>query len=955
MSYDERNTSMKKWISLLLVVTMILSGTVCSFAESQEEPEVTSEAPAYLAGNPDDVAAVILHTNDVHVGFEDNIGYDGLSLYKKELEEQYDNVLLVDAGDAIQGAPLGSISKGAEIVKMMNKLGYDLAITGNHEFDFGFEVLDDRSEELECGYTCANFCVLGGEPVFEPWRILEAGDLKIGFIGVVVPETFTKTPIKDILNEVGEPMYDFLADETGEKLVTALQTYIDEVHENGADYVILVSHLGDSESVEPAFRLENVLAQLSGLDMAIDGHSHEIYNRIAPEKDGREIPIAQTGTKMQSIGQLTIYKDGHMEEKLIEEVPEPADLPSELVTRGDKERYVDPEMKSFLDDIVASYADIMERKIGEVSFDMLVRDADENDFSRWQENNLCDLVTDAYRTIGNTEIGFLNAGSVRNSLPAGEITYSSAVNVLPYSNEIMTAEVTGQTILDALEFGVMNVPIKSARFPQVSGMTFAVNKDIESSVTVDEKNQFISVDGERRVSDVLIGGEPLDPDRKYTITTTGFVLTGGDGYTMFKDAENVTSTMMTDNEILMKYIEENLGGVIPDSYKEAKDRILWKAASGDETEVEPVQDAPAEIVTSVAGIEKYGNLVLGVMASEVLDDGIEVGDIATVKIADKEYEMPVVTEFADVDQGDMLCRLVSKPEQQEDYVLLAINMGDLASTIGIATKEETDEEPFFEWTLADGISDPVPVVITLKERGGYNDELKFHQLYRSENREDYPDLTDAEYANFRMIQTTGIGKNAIYRSSSPVNPEINRNHEADAAAREAGVKTFINLADSEKQMKGYEGFAETYYSTQAIVNLNMGLDFQTEKFGKKLAKGLTFLAEHEAPFLVHCTEGKDRAGFVSAVIEAFMGASADEIVKDYMTTFYNYYGVEPGTEMYTKIADSNIRKTLAAAFGLETLDGQDLSAAAEGYLKSIGLSDETLSLIREKLGRDYEK
>lgn len=215
---------------------------------------------------------------------------------------------------------------------MMNKLGYDLAITGNHEFDFGFEVLDDRSEELECGYTCANFCVLGGEPVFEPWRILEAGDLKIGFIGVVVSE--------------------------------------------------------------------------------------------------------------------------------------PLDLPSELVTRGDKERYVDPEMKSFLDDIVASYADIMERKIGEVPFDMLVRDADENDFSRWQENSLCDLVTDAYRTIGNTEIGFLNAGSVRNSLPAGEITYNSAVNVLPYSNEIMTAEVTGQTLLDALEFGVMNVPIKSARFPR---------------------------------------------------------------------------------------------------------------------------------------------------------------------------------------------------------------------------------------------------------------------------------------------------------------------------------------------------------------------------------------------------------------------------------------------------------------------------------------------------------
>ena len=155
-------------------------------------------------------------------------------------------------------------------------------------------------------------------------------------------------------------------------------------------------------------------------------------------------------------------------------------------------------------------------------------------------------------------------------------------------------------------------------------------------------------------------------------------------------------------------------------------------------------------------------------------------------------------------------------------------------------------------------------------------------------------------------------------------------------------------------MKKYEGFNESYYSTQAIMNLDMSLDFKSPAFGKKLAKGFEFIAEHEAPFLVHCTEGKDRAGFVSAVIEAFMGASADEIVSDYMITYHNYYGVEPDTEMYHKIADRNIRKTLAAAFGLETLDGQDLSVAADNYLKSTGLSDETLAAVREKLSQDYD-
>ena len=300
----------------------------------------------------------------------------------------------------------------------------------------------------------------------------------------------------------------------------------------------------------------------------------------------------------------------------------------------------------------------------------------------------------------------------------------------------------------------------------------------------------------------------------------------------------------------------------------------------------------------------------------------------------------------------MLCRLVIKPKLQEDYVILAVNLGDFASETEVATKEYIDEDPSYKWIPAEDLPNPVPVVITMKRRVA-TPMTSTAMPTVPENREDYPGLTDAEYANFRMIQTTGIGKNAIYRSASPVNPKINRNHEADAAAREAGVKTFVNLADSGKKMKKYEGFNDTYYSTQAIVNLNMGLDFKSPAFGRKLAKGFEFIAEHEAPFLI-APKGSDRAGFVSAVIEAFMGASADEIVSDYMITYHNYYGVEPDTEMYHKIADRNIRKTLAAAFGLETLDGQDLSAAAENYLKSIGLSDETLAAVREKLSRDYE-
>ena len=533
-----------------------------------------SPAKPAPADDPSEVAAVILHTNDVHVAFESNIGYDGLALYKKEMEALYDHVLLVDAGDAIQGASIGAISKGAEVIRMMNRLGYDLAVPGNHEFDFGFEALDECANTLRCGYTCANFCTPDGAPVFRPWRILEAGELKIGFVGTVTPDTFTKSVIKDILNEVGEPMYDFLADETGDRLVKKLQMYIDEARNAGADYVILVSHLGSSQPAGNPFCCDTIVSRLSGLDMVIDGHSHELFNRVAADKDGRQIPFAQTGTQLKAIGQLMIYKDGRMEEQLIDSVPEPKELPFERVTRGKTERCVDPEMKEFLDGILASYAPVMERKIGELSCDLNVRDEEQGEISRRTENGLCSFVADAFRAAGGSEAALINAGTVRNNLEAGTVTYKDVLNILPYSNEVVTARVTGQMLLDALEFGVMLLPRGGGRFPQVSGISFHVNTALPGSVRVNAENQFLSVDGERRVSQVTVNGEPLDVNRKYTLTINNFIFTGGDGYTMFKDAEALNMMTLCDNEIVMKYIEENLGGVIPDAYKEPQGRII---------------------------------------------------------------------------------------------------------------------------------------------------------------------------------------------------------------------------------------------------------------------------------------------------------------------------------------------------------------------------------------------
>lgn len=366
----------------------------------------------------------------------------------------------------------------------------------------------------------------------------------------------------------------------------------------------------------------------------------------------------------------------------------------------------------------------------------------------------------------------------------------------------------------------------------------------------------------------------------------------------------------------------------------------------------PEEEEKPKITANIQMIDKFGNVVLDVQASEMVRKGIEIGDMAEVTIKGMGYNMPVVANFNDVDLGSYFCRLVIKPDLGEDYVVLGINMGNFAKKAGISDKDLMKADPD-DKRILQGTGDPSSVVITLKEKDGYDDQLQLHQLRRSENREDYPDLNDAEYANFREITTTGMGKHALYRSSSPVNPEMNRNLEADAASADAGIKTFMNMADSEEVLYCYDGYDKSYYSSQAIICLDMVVDYQSKDFEKSLADGFTFLTEHEGPFLIHCNEGKDRAGFGAAVLEAFMGASADEIVSDYMVTYYNYYGVEPGTEMYTKIADANIKKILPSAFQMESLDEPDLSEKAEAYLKSIGLTDETVEILREKLGKDY--
>lgn len=349
-----------------------------------------------------------------------------------------------------------------------------------------------------------------------------------------------------------------------------------------------------------------------------------------------------------------------------------------------------------------------------------------------------------------------------------------------------------------------------------------------------------------------------------------------------------------------------------------------------------------ETTAHVAEIAKYGNLILDITGAELFNQGYEYGDVLEVRVAGRTVEVPLCSNYSDVDNGVAVLRAASA----DSPLVLAINMSDFATTYGIAAKSTIEEEPGYEWDYL--IQAPVEIKITMKQEGGYRDQWLVHQLVGSVERSDYAHLSDEAFANFRVIDTTGMGAGKLYRSSSPINPAIGRSTYADKAARDAGIRTVINLADPSNV---YETPEDSYYRNCQVTYLNLGMDPVAEDFKAGLAQGMRSIISGEAPYLIHCNEGKDRAGFVSAVLECLMGATADEVVDDYMETFFNYYGVEKGTEKYNAVVNSNIIPTLKTIFGVADIYTADLEAEAEAYfMEDLDLSAKEVAELKVKLG-----
>ncbi len=532
-------------------------------ATEETSEENTESQPEEVVVTPPSEEVAIIYTNDVHCGISDHIGYSGLAAYKKELEAAGKQVLLVDAGDSIQGGVIGALSSGEYPLEIMNDIGYDVATIGNHEFDYGMEQFMKLKDEAKFPYVCCNFMDLTtNQSVFDAYQMFTFGDIDVAFVGITTPKTITSSTPKYFQNEAGEFIYGFCQDKSGQKLYDTVQSAIDDARNAGADYVIGLAHLG-VEAVASPWMSTEVIANTTGMDALIDGHSHTVMpEEHVKNKAGKPVVLTQTGTKLANIGTLTIDTTGKLSSSLTDSTYETKDADTDAYIAG----------------IMEQFEEQLSKVIGTSEVELVVNDPETDvRIVRTAETNLGDFCADAYLAVTGADIAFSNGGGIRAAVPAGEITYGDIINVHPFGNAICVIEATGQQILDALELGVMDMPEENGGFEQAAGINFEIHLDIPSSVILDENGMFVSVDGDYRVQNVKVGEEELDLKKTYMLAGNSYSLqNSGDGLSMFQGNKVVQDSIIVDAEALIQYIQEDLGGVIGQEYAEpyGQERIV---------------------------------------------------------------------------------------------------------------------------------------------------------------------------------------------------------------------------------------------------------------------------------------------------------------------------------------------------------------------------------------------
>lgn len=587
---------MRKILSIILAMLMCLSLVGCA-SGAPAETAVPSQSVPQVETETTGEDVVILYTNDVHTYIDKPLSYDVLAALKSELQETYGNVLLVDAGDHIQGTAYGSMDKGESIIKLMNSAGYDLATLGNHEFDYGMEGTMDVISWAEFSYVSCNFykeeAGVRGENVLEPYKLFDIGGQKIAFVGITTPESFTKSTPAYFQDEAGNYIYGISGGEDGQALYDDVQSAIDAARAEGAELVIALGHLGVDPSSKPWIS-EEVIANVSGLDAFIDGHSHTVvFDTQVSGKDGASVELTQTGEYFGSIGMMLI--DGESGEistapidytEITETVTDEAGNPV-LNEAGEEETQVvgyefdsqlyegktwlsDADTAAIKDAWIAEIDTQLGQLIGSTQLVLDNYDASGTRLVRSQETNTGDFTADAlyylFDSMGlDVDVAVMNGGGIRNEAVTGELSYKTAKTIHTFGNVACLQTVTGQQLLDALEWGARSVGTgeECGGFLQVAGITYKVDSQWPSSVQMDDKGVWIGgPTGGYRVYDVMVYNretdayEELDLEANYNLAGYNYTLRDlGDGFNMFSSAVNVLDYVMEDYMVLANYIQ----------------------------------------------------------------------------------------------------------------------------------------------------------------------------------------------------------------------------------------------------------------------------------------------------------------------------------------------------------------------------------------------------------------
>ena len=516
-------------------------------------------APAASAcwfGDKSDVT--ILYTNDVHTYIDKQspkLTYAAIADLKQSYQNAGKDVLLVDAGDHVQGTAYGSMDEGASIIKLMNAAGYDVATPGNHEFDYGMDRAKAIMKEADFPYLSCNWVDLRTTlRVLPSVKVFVRGGRRIAFVGVTTPETFTKsTPAYFMDKAQRKYIYDIQGGEDGKKLYDAVQKAIDKA-KLLADVVIGLGHLGVDPSSSP-WTSEEVIAHTSGFDAFIDGHSHTVMeNKQVQDASGKAVTLTQTGSYFANVGEMTIAADGTITTKLIP-----------------THEGMDAGIAAMQTDWVNTVDDMLGEKIAVGDSNFYVTDpATGKRRIRSAETNLGDFVADGIYTYFNEveklhcDVAIMNGGGIRADVPAGDWTFKTCKQISPFGNVACLMSVTGKQIQDALEFAARFAGEdgkENGGFLQVAGATYEIHTDIPNTVQTDEKNVWIgSATGTPRVQNVKIYDKasgsylPLDPGATYALAGMNYTLRNlGDGFAMFDGAELIKDYVSEDYLVMSTY------------------------------------------------------------------------------------------------------------------------------------------------------------------------------------------------------------------------------------------------------------------------------------------------------------------------------------------------------------------------------------------------------------------